>query len=179
MPAELLLTARKFRVERRPYVINGRPHPLEVIVHPGAAVVLPILDDGRIVLIRNRRPVLDGEALLEVPAGTLDDGEEPLICARRELAEETGYRAERLTLLTSFYSSPGIMTERMHVFLATGLTPGPTALEPGEEIAVEATPLADALAAVREGRIQDGKTIITLLYYACFRRDGEATGADR
>lgn len=179
MPAELLLTARKFRVERRPYVINGRPHPLEVIVHPGAAVVLPILDDGRIVLIRNRRPVLDGEALLEVPAGTLDDGEEPLICARRELAEETGYRAERFTLLTSFYSSPGIMTERMHVFLATGLTPGPTALEPGEEIAVEATPLADALAAVREGRIQDGKTIITLLYYACFRRDGSATGVER
>jgi len=132
-----------------------------------------VLDDGRIVLIHNYRVAAAAE-LLEVPAGTLDPGEAPAACAARELTEETGYRAATLTPLLAFYSSPGMMTERMHLFLATGLTPGPTAHEAGEQIRVITLPLSEALAAIPAGRIVDGKTIVALLYYDRFTR-GEGT----
>jgi ADP-ribose pyrophosphatase len=154
---------RKFRVERRTVAQGGAAHVYEVVVHPGAAVILPVLEDGRVLLIHNQR-VAVGQELLELPAGTLDDGEEPAVCAARELAEETGYRAGRLRLLTSFFTSPGILTERIHAFLATELTPGPTAHEAGEQIRPAPMTLAEALQAIRDGRICDAKTILTLLY---------------
>ena len=92
-------------------------------------------------------------------------------CALRELAEETGYRAGRLRPLVSFYSTPGFCTERMYAFVAEELEPGETALDPGEEIRVVPMEYADALAAIADGRITDGKTIVTLLYYDRFERD--------
>ncbi|MBP7745096.1 MAG: NUDIX hydrolase [Phycisphaerae bacterium] len=147
--------------------MRGTPHHYDIIVHPGAAVILPVLDDGRLVLIRNYR-VAVGEELIELPAGTLEPGEAPATCVVRELAEETGYRAGQVTPLVSFYSSPGILTERMHTFVATQLTPGPMELDAGEEIEVTTLTLAEALSAVRAGRITDGKTILALLYYERF-----------
>jgi ADP-ribose pyrophosphatase len=171
---QVVFQGRKFRVERRDYTINGRPHTFEIVTHAGAAVILPVLDDGRIVLIYNYR-VAVGAELLELPAGTIDGAEPPEACAARELAEETGYRAGRLTPLLAFYSSPGVFTERMHSFLATDLAAGATAHEGGEQIRVAPLALADAIAAIRAGRIVDAKTIVTLLYYDRFvRRDGGA-----
>ncbi len=163
----IVFEGRRFRVERRAYAVRGTPHHYDIIVHPGAAVILPVLDDGRLVLIRNYR-VAVGEELIELPAGTLEPGEAPATCVVRELAEETGYRAGQVTPLVSFYSSPGILTERMHTFVATQLTPGPMELDAGDEIEVTTLTLAEALSAVRAGRITDGKTILALLYYERF-----------
>ncbi len=164
----VLFESRKFRIVRRAALgRDGAPRTFDVIDHRGAIVVLPLLDDGRIVLIRNERPAV-GESLLELPAGTLDAGEEPIACARRELTEETGYRAGRLRPLLTFYTTPGMTNERMHAFVAEELSPGQASPEPDERIEPVATTWDDALDAIRDGRIADGKTIATLLYYRCF-----------
>ena len=174
MPAggddELLLVGRVFRVVRRATAgADGRSHPREIIRHPGAVVLLPVLDDGRVVLIRNFRATVD-QHLIELPAGTLERGEDPTDAAHRELAEETGYRAGRMDLLTAFLSSPGILDERMHLYLATQLEPGPTDLQAGEEIESLVVPWEEALKMAHDGRIADAKTLIGLLFFECFRR---------
>ncbi len=165
---DVVFRGRKFRVERRVAPDrHGRSRSYDLVVHPGAAVILPILDDGRVLLIRNYRLAVDRE-LLELPAGTLEPPEPPEACARRELAEETGWRAARMEPLLSFYSTPGICTEHMHAFVATGLSAGATALEPGERITPCPMRWTDALDAIRSGRITDAKTLVTLLYYDAF-----------
>ncbi len=165
-----LLTGARISVDRVTVATPSGPVARDVVVHPGAVVILPVLDDGRVVLIRNRR-VAVGETLLELPAGTLTPGEAPERCARRELAEETGYRASAMAPLLSFYPSPGVLDEVMHGFVATGLTAGAQDLDPGEEIAVEPMDrgaLDDALA---RGAIKDGKTLTLLLWWERFGRD--------
>jgi ADP-ribose pyrophosphatase len=104
-----------------------------------------------------------------LPAGTLEPGEDPLAAAHRELAEETGYRAGSMELLVSFFSSPGILDERMHLYLAKDLAPGPMDLQAGEEIQPVLVPWAEALCMARDGRIIDAKTLIGLLFYESFR----------
>jgi len=172
---ELLYTGNRFRVVRRRQILrDGREHFRDVVLHPGAVAILPLLDDGRVVLIHNFR-LTAGKTLLELPAGTLEPGEDPEHCARRELLEETGYRADHFERLAAFYPSPGVLDERMYLFLATGLHEGPMALEPGEEIALAPAAWDDALAMARDGRIEDAKTLAGLLYYHAFRRGtGEA-----
>jgi ADP-ribose pyrophosphatase len=165
---EVLLTGKVFQVVHRVQVTaDGKAHARQIIRHPGAVVLLPVLDDGRIVLERNYR-MAAGKHLIELPAGTLDPGEEPPQAAARELTEETGYRARRLELLATFYSSPGILDERMHLFLATGLTAGPTDLQAGEEIEPLVVAWEEAMEMVRRGAIQDAKTLVGLLYYHAF-----------
>lgn len=166
---ETVFVARKFRIERRAFTHVGREHVYEIIVHPGAAVVLPVLDDGRLVLIANFRLAVD-EELIELPAGTLDPHEPPELCAKRELAEETGYRAGRIEPLATFYSTPGILNERMYAFLATDLTPGERALEASERIRVTPMTHGEAMQAICDGRIKDAKTMVALLYYDRFVR---------
>lgn len=168
MPDEILLRSRKFSVARRLVSTPDGAHPYDVIVHPGAVVVLPLLDDGRVVLIENTRPAV-GRALLELPAGTLDPGEDPRACAARELTEETGYRAERVSPLLEFYTTPGMTDELMHAFVATGLTAGEAMLEPTEQIRVVVRGWAEVLEDIRKGRIVDGKSIAAVLYYEFFR----------
>jgi ADP-ribose pyrophosphatase len=168
--AEILFTARKFRVERRVQVTpDGRTHEREVVVHPGAVTILPIFSDGRICLIRNYRVAVD-ETLLELPAGTLDTGEDPAETAYRELIEETGYRARHFERMCEFFMSPGILHERMVVFVATDLQPGETALEAGEEIEPLVVTWDEAIKLVETGGIRDAKSIAALLYYERFRR---------
>jgi ADP-ribose pyrophosphatase len=123
------------------------------------------------VLIRNYRIAVD-EELLELPAGTIDSGEDPLQTARRELAEETGFRAENFRRLTEFWVSPGILSERMHLFLATGLQPGSAALEKGEQIQNVIVSWAEALAMIDQQKIRDAKTLAGLLYYDRLKRGG-------
>jgi ADP-ribose pyrophosphatase len=143
-------------------------HTREVCVHPGAVVVLGFLDDDRIILIRSYRYAI-GQYLFELPAGTLEKGEKPMNCAGRELLEETGYLAGRLQPLLNFFTSPGILSEKMYAFAAYDLQHKQTALEEGEDIAVHPVSLDEALQMVRDGQIQDGKTIAVLLFHAKFR----------
>jgi ADP-ribose pyrophosphatase len=171
--AEVLLTGRVFQVVRKRLVSpDGKSRERQVIRHPGAVVVLPLLDDGRVVLIRNFRMAAE-KYLVELPAGTLEPNEDPLAAAHRELAEETGYRAARMDRLAVFYSSPGILEERMFLYRATGLESGPTELQEDEEIETLPTAWAEAVAMARDGQIEDAKTLVGILWQEAFGRADE------
>jgi len=167
---QLLYAGKKVRLELHHLRDeDGAKHIREVCVHAGAVVILPILPDGRVVLIRNLRHTV-GAYLLELPAGTLEPGESPINCAGRELVEETNYMAAKLKPLGSFYASPGILTEKMYAFVATGLTPHPGEKDDGEEIEVMPMTFSEAIEAIRVGDIEDAKTIATLLMYDRFHQ---------
>jgi ADP-ribose pyrophosphatase len=151
---------------------TGKRHQREVVAHPGAVLVMGFLDDGRVALIRNRRYAV-GQDLIELPAGTLEAGEEPIKCAGRELLEETGFLAKRVEPILTFFTSPGILSERMHVFAAYDLEEQKTALEEGEDIVVIPTAWEQAVAMALDGRILDGKTIATILWYDRCRRTSQ------
>lgn len=172
-PPEILLTAQRFSVVRKHYQDRaGHDHHREVIEHPGAVTILPLVRDQEVCLIANHR-VAVGQTLIELPAGTLEPGEDPLETAHRELAEETGYRAGQIELLCRLWMSPGILCERMHVYVARDLTPGNTELDRGEAIETQVVAWSEALAMIRDGQIEDAKTVAALLYYEQFRRSHE------
>ena len=133
----------------------------EIIVHKGSAVIIPVFEDGTAALVRQYRHAA-GEYLLEIPAGTLDAGEDPMVGAIRELEEEIGVRAARVRKLCEFYVSPGFLTEKMHLFIATGLTHVGQNLEDDEILTVERHPLPDLLQMISDGRIIDAKTMIAV-----------------
>ena len=165
MGAKALLHTRLFTVERVTYANpTGVEFARDIVRHPGSVVIVPVLEDGRICLIKNFRIAVD-KHLLELPAGTLEASELPRDCAGRELIEETGYRAGQIELLTSFYAAPGILDEYMRLFLATDLTAGDPAREPGEQIENLVVSLDDAVEMIRCGEIEDAKTIVGLLMY--------------
>jgi ADP-ribose pyrophosphatase len=166
--ARRVFTGVKFAVD----VVNitthdGQAAQREMIAHPGAVIVLPLTDDGQVVMIRNERFAV-GQTLWELCAGTLEEGEPPIECAKRELIEETGYQTANIEPLSRFYTSPGMSNELMHAFVARDLTHVGQQLEATEKIEVELLPLADVLEMVRDGRIMDGKTIAALLHYQLF-----------
>jgi ADP-ribose pyrophosphatase len=134
----------------------------EVVLHRGAVALVPMVDRDHVCLIRNHRYAI-GERLLEVPAGTIDQGEAPIETARRELQEETGYVATEIRFVRAWYVSPGVFTERMWLFLCEGLEPGTMDHQPDENIEVAVTPWQDALAMVADGRIVDAKTMLSLM----------------
>ena len=136
-------------------------HTYQVIRHPGGVAVVPLHGDGTITLIRQLRPSL-GTVLLELPAGRRDPGEEPLACGLRELAEETGLVPGAMNSLGVIHSSPGVMDEEIHLFLATDLEQRADAQEAYEDIGTVRMPLAEALNMARDGRISDAKTIVAL-----------------
>jgi len=140
---------------------NGATVELEVIHHPGAAAVVPIKDDGMVVLIRQYRHAVRGY-IYEIPAGKLHPGEDPRDCAQRELEEEIGYRATTLELLVSVFTTPGFTDEIIHIYKGTGLMPGTQNLGHDEVIEIIEIPLEKALAQIREGVIRDAKTMIGL-----------------
>jgi len=144
---------------------SGRRTAREVVEARGAVGIVALDDEGRVLLVRQfRRPA--GRELWEIPAGTLESGEAPVDCARRELAEETGFRAQEFRPLVGFYTSPGFCDEWLHLFLAVGLSPGEQAPEDDESIQVARIPLAEALSMIRAGEICDAKTIVGLLLAA-------------
>ena len=162
---ELLLETPLFKVARLSFEAkDGGEIIRDVIEHPGAAVILPLLDDGRVVLIRNVRHTV-GKVLWELPAGTLEEGEAPDACAAREVEEETGYRAGSLAPLTEFFASPGILNERMYGFLATDLVQTSQSLDDDEEIEVFPIPQWQVRDMLKDGHIEDAKTITLLLYW--------------
>ncbi|MFL5243822.1 MAG: NUDIX hydrolase [Gemmataceae bacterium] len=136
----------------------------DVVLHPGAVAILPLLDYDHICLLRNQRPIV-GETLWEIPAGTLEPGEPPDQAARRELAEETGYQAGHWQKLAEFFPSPGVLSERTHLFLARDLVPGPMHLEADEEIEPQIVAWQDAVRWALEVAIEDAKTLIAILLW--------------
>ena len=135
----------------------------EIVIHKGSAVIIPVFADGTVALVRQYRYAAE-KFLLEVPAGTLNKNEDPQLGAERELEEEIGVRAGKVEKLTEFYVSPGFLTEKMHLFLATDLTPTKQNLEVDEILTVERLSFSDAFALIRRGEIEDAKTIIGLMF---------------
>ena len=140
---------------------NGVTVDLETIRHPGASAVVPLKDDGTVVLIRQFRHAAGG-FIYEIPAGKLNPGEDPLSCAARELEEEIGYRASSFALLSSILTAPGFADEVIHVYKATGLIPGRQQLDRDEVLEVIEMPLAEAIRKIEDGTIRDSKTIVGL-----------------
>ncbi|MCW5957280.1 MAG: NUDIX hydrolase [Pyrinomonadaceae bacterium] len=134
----------------------------EIVVHKGSAVVVPIFDDGTVALVRQYRHAAK-EFLLEIPAGTLNAGEDPKLGAIRELEEEIGVTAENIEKLTEFYVSPGFLTEKMHVFLATGLIDVGQKLEADELLTVERHSFDELNKMIRNGEITDAKTMLGIM----------------
>lgn len=151
---------------------DGSSGDLEMIRHPGASAVLPFLSDPgggdpQILLIRQFRYAAEG-FVYEVPAGRLEPGEDPKECARRELLEETGCRAESVKYLTTIFTTPGFTDEKIHLFMATGITTGVAQPEGDEFVELEPRTISQALRMIQAGEIQDAKTIVTILYAAGF-----------
>lgn len=170
--SERVFDGVKFSVDRIEVASTDGSHTVmrERVVHPGAVIVLPLLDDGRVAMIRVHRFIV-GETLWELCAGTLEAGEDPADCAKRELIEETGYEAGKLEKLTAFYTSPGFCNEFIHAYVATDLTHVGQQLEDTEEITVEPLAMGDVLTMIRDGRIKDGKSIATLLHHHALSAD--------
>lgn len=141
---------------------DGRQATFHILVHNGAVAMVPVDDDGRILFVRQYRQTA-GKQILELPAGTLEPGEDPQSCAQRELREEVGRGAGEMRKLGEFFLAPGYSTERMHLFLATGLFEERLAGDADEFLHVEAHDLAEALDLVASGQIEDAKTITGLL----------------
>ncbi len=139
-----------------------------LVAHPGAVVILPMIDEHHVVMIRNERYAV-GQTLWELPAGTLEPDLESIEhCARRELIEETGYRAASIEKLVEFYSAPGFCTELLQVFIATQLEHVGQDLDDCENISVEITPIKQVIQMIKDNAIRDAKTIATILYYHAF-----------
>jgi ADP-ribose pyrophosphatase len=142
----------------------------DVVLHPGAVAILPVTDDGRVCLLRNHRFIMD-EVLWEIPAGTLEPGEPIETAASRELAEETGYTAASWRKLAEFYPSPGVLSEKTHLFVAQGLTPGVMKLEDDEQLEPVLVPWQEAMARALDGTIRDAKSLVALLLWERLNHD--------
>jgi ADP-ribose pyrophosphatase len=161
----LVHTGKKIQVYvEKTQAADGTPLTRDIVVHPGAVAILPLVDAGHVCLLRNQRPNVC-DTLLEIPAGTLEVGEVPDAAAVRELAEETGYRAATWRKLAAFYPSPGVISERTHLFLATDLSPGPMNLEKDEHLVPEVFTWSQALAWALDGTIRDAKTLVAVLLW--------------
>jgi ADP-ribose pyrophosphatase len=151
---------------------DGSTGELEIIRHPGASAVVPFLSDpggaDPTVLLLKQYRYAAGGTIYEIPAGRLEPGELPVACAQRELFEETGCTATSIVPLTSMFTTPGFTDERIHLFLATGITRGEARREADEFIEVESMPLSKALQMIERGEIQDAKTALGLLFAAGF-----------
>lgn len=151
----------------------GATMELEMVRHPGASAVVPIVSeldspDPHVLLLRQYRHAADG-FIWEIPAGVLEPGETPEECARRELQEETGATAGTMEHLTTVYTTPGFTDERIHLFLASGLSVAEQRLESDEMIEVIPRPLSEILKMIKDGEVVDSKTIVGILYVAGFR----------
>jgi len=162
---EILYNGRILDLARETHQMpDGREARFEVVQHPGGAAALPILPDGRLILIHQFRPAIE-DYILEIPAGRLEPGEDGATCVAREVQEEIGYRPERLEKLGEIYSSVGFCNEMIHLYLARDLHPVEQALEEHEFIELKIMTLDEALNLVKNGQLLDAKTKVALLQY--------------
>ena len=168
-------TGRIFNVDRlRVQLPDGRSAIRDVVRHPGAVAVVALTDEGRICLVRQYRTAL-GRVTVEIPAGKLAAGEDPLECASRELLEETGMEAEKIAYLTTIASSAGFCDELIHIYMATGLSFSKSSPDADEFINVDLVEVGELVDAVLDGRIEDAKTVVgALLCDAISRRLADA-----
>lgn len=164
MPRTIVHVGRKIQVALDTETLpDGRSIRRDVVLHPGAVAILPLIDEEHLCLLRNHRPVIGAE-LWEIPAGTLEPGEPPHEAAVRELAEESGYVAGKWTKLTELIPSPGVLSEVIHLYLAEQLTPGEMRPEADEQLIPTTISIKQAMTWVMEGTIRDAKTIIALFW---------------
>lgn len=160
-----IYSGKKFELEIQKFKLpNGKVREAEYINHKGSSVILPVLDSGEILMIKQYRPIID-KWLYELPAGTVEEGEDPLETAKRELVEETGYQAGKIIHLIDFYPSPGVSNELMHLYLATDLKFVGAKPEDYEIIEVKKLSRDEIIQLIKSGEIIDGKTLASLLYY--------------
>ena len=158
------------KVDEIEYNGSGNKSFRQVALHPGGAVVLPLKNDGKIILVSQYR-YPHNEVLLELPAGKLEKGEDPLYCATRELTEETGYSSNKISKLGKIYTTPGFCDEILHIYLAEDLIPGDHAREEGEEgMEVVELTLGEIDDKIRTGKIVDAKTICGIAYFKLLER---------
>ncbi len=162
--SELVGRRVTLRVERVA-LEDGKETLRDIVQHPSSVVIVPLEDDGNVVMVRQYRKAV-GRELLEFPAGVMEDDASPLDAARRELREETGLDGTELIELGNFFAAPGSMTERLHSFLATGLFSNPLAPDDDERITLERVPFAEAVRMARAGELNDAKTLASLLLAA-------------
>jgi ADP-ribose pyrophosphatase len=165
--ALIIYKGKKFSLEKRTKVLpNGSRMDVEALKVSGGITILPI-NHKKIVLVKEYRPVI-GRWIYELPAGGIKSGESSMECARRELKEETGFAAKRFSYMFTSFPTPGMSTEKMHFFMASGLKKGMQELERHELIKIREFTPKRALKMVQDGSIIDGKTIQGILYYSCF-----------
>jgi ADP-ribose pyrophosphatase len=161
---------RVVRLVERDFVLpNGRKTTFGIVEHPGAVAIVPVFENGDVLLLKQFRPTV-GRELYEIPAGTLEPGESPLATAKREIVEETGYAARSWKKITEFYSAPGFCTEILHVFEARGLSPASAEQDVDEILRPIRMPLAKALDLIERRTIRDAKSIAGLLVHHEQRR---------
>ena len=161
--SEIVYPGRAFTIRRDHLrTPDGRTIKFDIVEHHGSVVLIPIDGQGNLLFVRQYRHAA-GKDLLELPAGTLDEGEAPEACARREVREETGMAASRLELVGGFYLAPGYSTEYMYVFLATDLRHDPLQADADEFLNSEAIPMAQALHMVENGQVPDAKSLAALM----------------
>ncbi|HKA07199.1 MAG TPA: NUDIX hydrolase [Gemmataceae bacterium] len=165
MPRHIVHEGRKIKVAVDTSTgSNGEPIRRDIILHPGAVVILPLIDRDHVCLLKNYRFILD-ETLWELPAGTLEPGESIVEAAGRELMEETGYTARRWRHLGYFYASPGVLDEKLSIFVAQDLTAGPAKPEPDEHLEPKTVKWDEAVKMVLDGTIKDAKTATGILMW--------------
>jgi ADP-ribose pyrophosphatase len=166
----ILFRGRKIELALQQVALrDGTVAEREVVLHRGAVALVPMVDSGHVCLVRNRRYTVD-RTLLEVPAGTIDPDESPDRTAERELLEETGYQAGRIRRLREWYVSPGVMNERMYLYLCEDLRPGPVRPELDEDLETVIVPWEEAMVMADDGRIEDAKTLLALMICERLRR---------
>ena len=151
-------------VERKLLLPNGRRTTYHIVLHPGAVAIVPVHANGDVVLLKQFRPTI-GKEIYEIPAGTMEKGESPLATAKREIIEETGFKAKRWEKIADFYTAPGFCDERMHVYLARDLTPAHADGDEDEILRPVRMPIDAALKLIKTRRIRDAKSIAGLLIY--------------
>ncbi|MBS0626251.1 MAG: NUDIX hydrolase [Verrucomicrobia bacterium] len=151
------------------YQFGERPKIAEIVEHPGAVTIIPVDSEGRIILVRQWRRAAK-EILYELPAGTLEAGEEPIVCAQRELQEEIGFKAKKIVPLGGFYTAPGFCSEFLYLFLAEDLFPSQLPPDDDESIELAFVPIEEALDMIRQNQLRDAKTVAGILRYALLNK---------
>lgn len=165
--SQVVFEGRVINLRLNSYLFDEKPKIFEIVEHPGAAVIVPIDESGKIILVRQWRRAAE-EILIELPAGMLEKEEEPIVCAQRELQEETGFGAHKFTSLGGFYSAPGFCNEFLHLFLAEDLYSAPLPPDENESIDLLLLSLEEILELIRQNQILDAKTVAGILRYQLF-----------